>query len=559
MLAMIAGLLLAAAFPKIGITGLAWIAPALMLASALGRHNGESFRIGYVSGLTFNLASLYWLLLIPYRWHGIPLGPATGWLALSAFMALFPATWVWLISSTRGFKPSLQGTGSSVQNPARLIFEAEPFRGVLARSWAKRTLWAIYGAAVWVALEMVSARIFGGFPWNLLGSSQYQMVPLIQIASVTGIYGVSFLVVWLSLSFLSAGLTLLRRPIVRSAWLGDIILPMLVVALLFNLGFKRLAGDTPQPRLLSVTLIQPSIPQTLIWNAANDDERFRDLVRLSEQALSNRTDLLIWPEAAVPKLLRYDTNTFAAITDLARRHHIWMIVGSDDLEPRRNSSNPEGVDYFNSSFLIDPEGRLAARYLKRNLVIFGEYIPLADTVPFLKWFTPIQGGFASGDRPVPFELKDLGVKTSVMICYEDVFPHLARGNVEPDTDFLVNITNDGWFGEGAAQWQQTVGAVFRTVENNVPLIRCANNGLTCWVDACGRLRQILRDSRGSIYGPGYMTAEIPLPASGQHHARTYYNLHGDLFGWTCVGIAGALALGRFVRRRKRVGILAADF
>jgi apolipoprotein N-acyltransferase len=429
----------------------------------------------------------------------------------------------------------------------------------LARSWAKRTLWAIYGAAVWVALEMVSARIFGGFPWNLLGSSQYQMVPLIQIASVTGIYGVSFLVVWLSLSFLSTGLTLLRRPIVRSAWLGDIILPMLVVALLFNLGFKRLARDTPQPRLLSVTLIQPSIPQTLIWNAANDDERFRDLVRLSEQALSNRTDLLIWPEAAVPKLLRYDTNTFAAITDLARRHHIWMIVGSDDLEPRRNSSNPEGVDYFNSSFLIDPEGRLAARYLKRNLVIFGEYIPLADTVPFLKWFTPIQGGFASGDRPVPFELKDLGVKTSVMICYEDVFPHLARGNVEPDTDFLVNITNDGWFGEGAAQWQQTAGAVFRTVENNVPLIRCANNGLTCWVDACGRLRQILRDSRGSIYGPGYMTAEIPLPASGQHHARTYYNLHGDLFGWTCVGIAGALALGRFVRRRKRVGILASDF
>src|ERR1019366_4786029 len=195
--ATLAGLLLAASLPKIGIAGLAWVAPALMLAAALGKSGWESFRIGYIAGLAYYLASLYWLLLIPYRWHSIPLGPAAGWLSLSAYVALYPATWVWLLC------------------PA----------GVLARSWAKRTLWGISGAALWVALEMLRDRLFTGFPWNPLGATQYQMVPLIQIASVTGIYGVSFLIVWGSLSLLSAGLLIVLRPTTRSTWAVEIMLP----------------------------------------------------------------------------------------------------------------------------------------------------------------------------------------------------------------------------------------------------------------------------------------------------------------------------------------------
>jgi apolipoprotein N-acyltransferase len=143
-------------------------------------------------------------------------------------------------------------------------------------------------------------------------------------------------------------------------------------------------------------------------------------------------------------------------------------------------------------------------------------------------------------------LRNLNARTSVLICFEDIFPQLARGDVGPDTDFLVNITNDGWFGDSAAQWQQAATSVFRAVENRVPLIRCSNNGLTCWVDANGRLRQVFRDDGGTIYGPGFMTAQIPLAAPGQAHALTFYNRHGDWFGWTCVGIA-ALAFARQLR------------
>jgi apolipoprotein N-acyltransferase len=525
-LAIVAGLLLAAGFPNIGIAGLAWIAPGLMLGAALGKKGWESFRIGYAAGLAHYLASLYWLLLIPYRWHGIPIGPAAGWLALAAFLALFPATWVWIMSSPQ--------TGEHVP----------------AATWGRRTVWSLSGAVVWVALEMIVARIFGGFPWNLLGNSLYRITPLIQIASATGVYGVSFLIVWTSLSFLSAALRLLRAPAMRSVWLAEIFLPILTVAILFAFGSHRMMHSAISTRTLKVGFVQPSIPQTLIWDESKDDERFQDLLQLSEQALTNKIDLLLWPEAAVPKMLRHHKETREAVTGLARKHHVWMIIGADDAEPRPGAKSIEDVDFYNSSFLINPQGRIAGIYHKRALVIFGEYIPLEHVLPLFKWFTPVQGSFTPGERPIPFELDALQIKTSVLICFEDTFPHLAREYVEPDTDFLVNLTNNGWFGEGAAQWQHAAAALFRAVENGRPLLRCANNGLTCWVDEYGRIREIFRDARGTIYGPGYMISEIPLLSSGQLQPTTFYNRYGDVFGWGCVGIAALMLIVRFVRRQK---------
>lgn len=553
--------MLAASFPRIGVAGLAWIAPAFMVAAALDKRGWESFRIGYVAGLTHYLTMLYWLLHIPYQWHGIPLGPAAGWLSLSAFLALYPAIWVWLVSETRltmiagcslPRKLEAPTTGPSTRTlepddaTANAVEQGEGSAAPPWDGWLKRTAWALLGAAVWVGLEMILARIFGGFPWDLLGVSQHQLVPLIQVASVTGVYGVSFVMVWFSLSLVSAGVMIFRRPTLRSVWVVELFLPILVVAALFNFGFRQVRHGVAPERTLRATLVQPSIPQTLIWNPAGDEERFAALLHLCEQALTNRTDLLIWPESAIPKLLRWDKNTYEAVSDLARRHHVWMIVGADDMERPRGSHKPEDATYFNSSFLISPEGKLIEYYRKRSLVIFGEYIPLQHWLPFLSWFTPIQGGFTPGDRAVPFELSDLGVKTSVLICFEDVFPQIGRDSVEPDTDFLVNITNDGWFGESAAQWQQAATAVFRTVENRVPLVRCTNTGLTCWIDAWGRMRDIFRDSKGSIYGEGFLTVELPVLSAAERGGPTFYNRHGDWFGWSCVALFGGVLALRLV-------------
>ena len=518
-----------------------------MLAAAMGRRGGESFRLGWAAGVAYYLLLLHWLLFIPVT--GFPI---LGWVALSAYLALFPAAWVWLASRISNFK--FQISDSPAAENSWLAAAGE----ISAWSWSRRVSWTISCAAIWVAQEMIVGRLWGGFPWNLLGGSQYRIVPLIQMARVTGVYGLSFLVAWTSVSLLCAVAVILHRPKLRSVWMGEIILPFTAVAAAFGFGFHRLWQAPAAGRELRVALVQPSIPQTLIWDPEKSTERFQDLIRLSEQALTQPADLLVWPEAAIPKLLRYDEATFQAVTNLASQHHVWMIVGSDDAEPSKHSSDPKDDEYYNSSFLVSPEGRLVAGYRKRNLVIFGEYIPLVRWLPFIKWFTPIQGSFTPGDRAVPFELAGRDepsrdsprqtTKISVLICYEDTFAPLAREDVDADTDFLVNITNDGWFGEGAAQWQHATTALFRTVEEDVPLIRCTNTGLTGWYDACGRLREFFKDGKETIYGAGFMTVRIPLLAPGERRSPTFYHLHGDWFGWGCVGFTALTLIRRKLQR-----------
>ncbi|MDB6018942.1 MAG: Apolipoprotein N-acyltransferase [Pedosphaera sp.] len=524
---MLAGLLLAASFPNPSIAGLAWIAPGLILLTAIGKPLKQAFRIGYVAGLAHYLASLSWLLRIPvpleWRW-----ATALGWVALGAFLALYPATWTWL--SWKLF-PTRLAVAESSDNATGI---ADKF---LSAPWSQRMLWSLTSAALWVALEMTISRLLGGFPWNLLGASQFHIIPLIQIAAFTGVYGVSFLLVWSSLSLLGAAMAIIRKPAMRSAWVGEIILPMTAVAVAYGLGFHKVSQPEPARPELRVALIQPSIPQTTIWDPSGETVRFKQLISLTETALTNKPDLIIWPEAAVPKMVRYDEEIFHAITQLALQNKIWIIIGSDDAEPHPGASDPNESDYFNSSFLVSPRGTLVERYKKRNLVIFGEYIPLIHWLPFLKYFTPITGGFTAGDRVVPFPLSDLSAKVSVLICFEDVFPHLVREYVSDDTDFLVNLTNNGWFGEGSAQRQHAGCAVFRAVENGVPLVRCSNNGLTCWIDSSGRIRQTFESSEHGIYGPGVMIARIPLLLPGEKRVPTFYNRHGDLFGWSCVGIS----------------------
>ncbi|PYJ61568.1 MAG: hypothetical protein DME24_06155 [Verrucomicrobia bacterium] len=220
----------------------------------------------------------------------------------------------------------------------------------------------------------------------------------------------------------------------------------------------------------------------------------------------------------------FTEENFRAITDLIVANKVWMILGADDAEPRPGATSHDDYDSFNAAFLFNRQGKVVATYHKQHLVVFGEYLPFARWLPFLRRVIPIPGDFTPGDRPVPFELDAVAtvydrrthdgevqgrrsqtaatggersklaattvVKLCVLICFEDVIPGLARESSGDDIDFMLNLTNDGWFGESAAQWQQAANAVFRAVENGLPLVRCTNNGLTCWIDSRGARRLV---------------------------------------------------------------------
>lgn len=532
--AIAAGLLLAAAFPKIGVAGFAWVAPGVILAVTFGTDGWRAFRIGWAAGFAHWLASLYWLLNIPV----MKLAPVVGWLALSAYVALFTGAWTWLCWRLAPAQPGDPTEGWSLR-----------LQRFAATRWAQRALWTLLCAAAWVALEMIRARLLSGFPWNPLGVSQGKLVPLIQISSVTGVYGVSFLVVWFSAALFCAGALLAAGGRAARYAKLDVVVPLLTTVIVVAWGVRTSLSANPTSATLKVALIQPSIPQKLIWNPGESANRFAKVLQLSEAALTNKPDLLIWPEGVVPGFARWDTNTHHAITNLVARHGVWLLLGSDDAAPAKRPRTPDDYDVFNGAFLVSPQGEFVARYRKQRLVIFGEYIPFARWLPFLERWTGM-GSFAAGDGPVPFVAPPLRLKTSVLICFEDVFPQLVRTHVEEDMDFLVNITNDGWFGESAAQWQQAANAAFRAVENGLPLVRCSNNGITCWIDAQGRMHDEFLPGTQDAYGAGFKVVSIPL-LDGTKRAPTFYRKHGDVFGWACVALTVLAVAAQLTRGRRK--------
>jgi apolipoprotein N-acyltransferase len=529
-LAVLAGLMLALSFPHWNLAGLACGAPGLMLASAMGTTGRQSFWLGWLAGLANWLLGIYWLLLIPVKF-----APIVGWLLLCSFLALYSGAWVWLAWKTY---PQRLTTSLALRDAPSWF---------MTTTLMQRLVWGFACAAFWVAGEMIQGRFLSGFPWNLLGTSQYQMPPLMQIASFTGVYGVSFLIAWFSVALLCAGVSLIRTPLRRWNPVREVLAPVVTIGIACFYGFLVLQRPPEPAARLKLALVQPSIAQTNIWDSASDPTRFQKLLKLSDAALAEDPDVLVWPEAALPSQFRWDTNRYDGLTvqetivRLAQEHKVWLLFGADDAEPTN-----EKVNYYNSAFAISPEGKIIATYRKRQLVMFGEYVPLSRYLPFLKDFTQVYGEFTPGTAPIPFYLDTLRVTTSVLICFEDLFPHLGREYVSTNTDFLLNLTNNGWFGESAAQWQHAVGSIFRAIENGLPLVRCANNGLSCWVDPRGRMHEVyFPDGSKNIYRAGYKIASIPI-LFDRTRKLTFYAKHGDVFAWACVAFAVVFPLSRVV-------------
>jgi len=367
--------------------------------------------------------------------------------------------------------------------------------------------------ASWVLLEYLRSYLFTGFPWAIIGFSQYKNLPIIQIADITGAWGVCFLLVLVNVALY----LFLRRHLKIK------ILCACSLVLFLSLGYGALRLNYKpdwcnNKEQLKISVVQGNISQDLKWDkqaVSFIQNRYKEL---TVAAAVEKPELIIWPEASVPGLWGQDEAEFTQVFSLAGQLDTNLLVGAVSYLNQ---------NYFNSALFINQQGSLVATYSKLHLVPFGEYIPLKNIFPFLETIAPI-GDIQPGREYTLFRQP---ANFGVLICFEDLFPELSREFVKRGAKFLVNITNDAWYKEGSAPYQHFAASVFRSVENRVYLARSANTGISGFIDPAGRILGVVQNAQGKeIFVQGYSNMIIYLAAG----KRTIYNRYGDFFIVFCL-------------------------
>jgi apolipoprotein N-acyltransferase len=426
-----------------------------------------------------------------------------------------------------------------------------PFVGLLAGLWFLGAWWVVPRlaghkvivrligllglAALWVLLEWVRSVLFGGFPWLPLAASQWQRPLVLQSASIAGAWSVSYLLVFFGLGVAAyahriffEGMTGLRK---RS--------PEFMVALLLLMAgsFPFLAGlmGAQRVKLAKIALVQPYIPQDRKWDAAFASSVLDTLDKVTMAANDRGApDFIVWPEAVTPWALYQDPNVEDWLQQMARKTGKPLLFGSVATEV-------PGLDpgaWYNGAFVMDPVAGLAEQsYTKRKLVPFGEYIPMRSLLGWLEKVTPIGGDATPGKSAVPLSVPTGAghVPVGVLICYEDIFPSLARESAQAGAEILAVLTNNAWFGEGGAAYQHAAHSVLRAVETRRPVIRVGNGGWSGWVDEYGTVRTTLVSDKGSVYFRGAQTVTVNRDTRWRGEL-SFYTRHGDWFVLVCVAL-----------------------
>jgi apolipoprotein N-acyltransferase len=394
-------------------------------------------------------------------------------------------------------------------------------------------------AGLWVVLEWTRTWLFGGFPWMPLAATQWERVSVLQVAAYTGMYGVSFVLVSANIGFAAFAHRLFREGETgfrrRSPELL-LALFMLLVCLSIHVQESVNRGQFQVP-FARVAFVQPDIPTAVKWDSSKEPEIIRTLVATTLEAGTTRPDLILWPESTLPWALRGgDPSMKAFVEQIAARVKAPLLIGADAIE----GPDPKHEKWYNAAYVVDPAlGVQTAYYAKRRLVQFGEYIPLRPLFGWIGRFTPLGDDFSAGSdaSPLVVPLKGGSAAFGVLICYEDLFPALARDEVLSGADALVVVTNDAWYGEGAAAYQHAAHSVLQAVENRRPVLRCGNDGWTGWIDEFGSQRKVLIDGEGSVYLRGTLTAEVTRDSRWVGR-NSFYVEHGDWFVFACACVAG---------------------
>ena len=497
-LAAVSGALLALAFPIVDWGPVAWIALVPLLLAALGHRPRVAFRVGWVAGLVFFLATLYWLVLTIGTYTNLsPVVSVGPLLLLCAFLAL-------------AFGIFTAGCEAAGRRGVELALVAPP---------------------LWVLMEWIRTYILGGFPWVSLGYSQYRATYLVQFVEVTGIYGLSALVVLVNVAIYGAVRRWLagEAPSTRGMFAVTMVLVVLV-----GWGYWRVRDIAARPPTgtLRVGFIQGNVAQDVKWDPAYQDATIEHYEKLTREAVADGAELVVWPETAAPFFFQQESELRERILDLARELGVWLLVGS----PAFSTENGTILRMHNRVYLVRPDGTADQSYDKMELVPFGEYVPLKSLFFFVDKVVEGVGDFRAGDTPVVFRTAQGNFGT--LICYEGIFPELTRRFVAGGADFLVNITNDAWFGRTSAPYQHLAMATFRAVENRVPLVRVANTGFSAMVDADGTIR----------WRTGLFESAWRVDAISWVGIRTFYTRFGDVFVYGCMGLLVLVAIRGGTRR-----------
>jgi apolipoprotein N-acyltransferase len=492
--AVLSGLLVAAAFPKWDQTWLLPVALVPLLWALRGKSLKAAFWLGLISGLAHYVALLYWIVFVTHVFGHLPLIVAIGiLLVLAGYLCLYRAVW-----------------GLGVAWGAA--------RGLSLLWWAP---------VLWVTLEMGQTYIISGFPWDPLGNGLFQYPLLLQLADITGVYGLSFLVVLVNVSLY----LLVLPPRGKRLLPAQAVVISLIVALWIGYGYYRLgemAALTAASPKIKVAVCQGNIKQGEKWKKEMVQTTLARYADLTQKVHGAR--LIIWPETAAPFFYLRTPDLAAEVQKIARDSGAYLLFGSPAYE-----LTGEGERYFNRAYLLNPEGETIGSYSKAHLVPYGEYVPLRRYFPFIGKMVPMVGDFAEGPVGATVSLPEGAI--GVLVCYESIFPNLSRAQVANGAHLLVNITNDAWFGKTAAAYQHLSMAVLRAVENHVCLARAANTGISAFIDASGRFLWT-----SEINVPEAHALELAWLPGGSLYTRI-----GDAFAWACIVLAG---LGLILARRR---------
>ena len=498
-LAIVSGILQILLFPKFSLSWLSWVALVPLLIALFREASWKrALLLGWIFGLIFFSGCCYWILDVLQGYgdmHG--LGALLLFALLIVYLSLFPGLFACAFSR------------------ASLRFPGTCF---------------LLAPCLWVATEYLRAHLLTGFPWCLTGYVLVDDTSLAQIATFTGVYGLSFLVVWINA--LIAGLFFRSKPAAVSlpitlAFLGGLVWT----------GAKPLEDN--HTGKAQARLVQTHIPLDQPWDPQSQSRLMEELIELSlsppleesattsendpPRAAPHRTRLLIWPETPAPFYFHEDPSFRRSMSELAESSGSALLFGFVDW-PSGDDGGHTGP--YNSVGTLSPAGELIAQYDKMHLVPFGEYVPWSWLFFFVEKISTGVGDYQPGSRVAVTRLES-GEKVGGFICYEAVVPDLVRRFVAEGAQVLVNITNDAWFGSSAAPYQHLLMARMRAVENRRYLLRAANSGIGAVIDPLGRVLSTTGLHRRTVLDGDFRFIQT----------ATFYSRNGDLFAWLCLALS----------------------